>query len=105
MRSRSGRGNKLQRRATVELRPSAPADGDKLDKIKFRMGESPDMLRKIEPLKHGPARWIQTIAANFFTRKFFPLKDDCLQPGVSAKRRAARSSGTATDDCNVKCFH
>ena len=63
------------------------------------------MLRKIEPLKHGPARWIQTIAANFFTRKFFPLKDDCLQPGVSAKRRAARSSGTATDDCNVKCFH
>jgi len=51
------------------------ADGDELDALKLRMGQSRDPLRKIKPIQHRPARWIQTIATNFFPGKFFPFQE------------------------------
>jgi hypothetical protein len=62
-------------------------------------------IREFQPLQDGPARRIQTVAAHFLARKFFPVEYQGLQTGHRAKCGAARSSWAAADDCNVKKLH
>src|SRR6266480_2112954 len=69
------------------------------------MRQIPDVLRKAEAFQYRPARRIQTVAAHFFTRKFFPLKNERAQPGQRTKCRTARSSRSGAHDCNVETFH
>src|SRR6266700_2353119 len=64
-----------------------------------------DRVRKPTSSHNRPARWIQTIAANLFTRKFFALKNDRSQPSGGAKRPAARSGRPTADNGHVECFH
>src|SRR5215831_1304330 len=59
-------------------------------------------LRELKPLQNRPARRIQTVAAHFLARKFFPVEHDRSQPGEGAKRGTARSGRSAADDCNVE---
>src|SRR6516164_4652759 len=66
------------------------------------MRQIPHALRKLKPLQNKPARRIQTVAAHFLARKFFPVEHDRSQPGEGAKRGTARSSRPAADDCNVE---
>src|SRR4051812_27478058 len=68
------------------------------------MRQLPHSIGDVQSLQHRPARWIQTVAAHFLARKFFPLEHQSLQTGHCAKRSTARSGGSAADDCNVKCF-
>jgi hypothetical protein len=56
-------------------------------------------------LQYCPAGWIQTIAANFFAGKFFPLENYGSQTGERAKRRAARSGWAAAHDGNIEHVH
>ena len=81
------------------------ADGDELDALKLRMGQSRDPLHKIKPVQHRPARWIQTIATNFFAREFLALEKEGVQSSGGAKRRTGRSGGPAPDDRDIKYFH
>src|ERR1041384_5853012 len=69
------------------------------------MRQIADPLRKTESLQHRPARWVQAIATHFFPGNFFPLEDKRSQASARAKRSAARSGGTAADDCNIECLH
>jgi hypothetical protein len=62
-------------------------------------------VRELQPFQDGPARRIQTVAAHFLARKFFPVEYQGLQTGHCAKRAAARSGWPAADDCNVKKLH
>jgi hypothetical protein len=69
------------------------------------MLQTPHALSETKPLQHRPARWIQTIAANFFAGKFFTLEYQGFQTDHCAKRGAARSGWPAADNCNVKKLH
>ncbi|KAG0506012.1 MAG: hypothetical protein Udaeo_06140 [Candidatus Udaeobacter sp.] len=69
------------------------------------MRQIPHSVRELQPLQNGPARRIQTVAAYFLARKFFPVEYQRLQTGHRTKRSAARSGGPAADDCNVKKLH
>jgi hypothetical protein len=62
-------------------------------------------VRELQPFQDGPARRIQTVAAHFLARKFFPVEYQGLQTGHGAKRAATRSGWPAADDCNVKKLH
>jgi hypothetical protein len=64
-----------------------------------------DALGDSEPATYGPARWIQTIAANFFAREFLALEKEGAQSNGGAKRRTSRSAGPAPDDGDIKYFH
>ena len=39
----------------------------------------PNPLREAEALQYRPARWVQTIATDFFPRKSFPLENERVQ--------------------------
>ena len=69
------------------------------------MRQIADLRCETKSLQHWPARWIQTITANFFPGKFFSLKNKRPQTGARAKRGAYGSGGTAADDCHIKNFH
>jgi hypothetical protein len=62
-------------------------------------------LRDTEAFKHGPARWIQAIAAHFFSWKSRPLEDKRFQTSRGAKRRTARSGRTGAHNRHIKNFH
>src|SRR5262245_47538304 len=66
------------------------------------MRQIPHFLREHEPLQDGPARRIQTVAAHFLARKFFPVEHQGLQTGHRAKSGATRSGWPAAYDCNVE---
>jgi hypothetical protein len=52
--------------------------------------------------QHRPAGWIQTIAADFFTRKLFAFEQESLNTGARAKSGAGRSSRSASDNGNIE---
>src|SRR5437016_3867249 len=81
------------------------ANGDKLDGIESSMRQLSDALGDPEPAQDRPTRWIQTIAADFFARKFFALEKEGAQSSGGAKRRTGRSGGPAPDDRDIKYFH
>src|SRR6266702_3255344 len=81
------------------------ANGDKLNGIESSMRQLPGALGDPEPAQYGPARWIQTIAANFFAGEFLALEKEGAQSSGSAKRRTGRSGGPAPDDHDIKCLH
>src|SRR6266540_1296555 len=83
----------------------ADVERNELDRVQFGMRQILYTTRETETFQHGPARWIQTIAAHFFPGKFFPLKNKRPQICQRAKRRAYGSSGSASHDHNVKRFH
>src|SRR6516225_8112931 len=66
------------------------------------MRQIPHPLRKLKPLQNRPARRIQTVAAYFLARKFFPVEHDRSQPGEGAKSGTARSGRSTANDCNVE---
>ena len=45
------------------------------------MRKRPGAIGEIEPVEHGPAGWIQTVATNFFPWKFLPFENERSQPG------------------------
>ena len=69
------------------------------------MRQIPNALGETEALQHRPARWIQTIATHFFSRKSFPLENKRVQTSQGTKGSTARSSWAAADNCDIKDFH
>src|SRR4029453_3978590 len=69
------------------------------------MRQIPNPLREAETLQYRPARWVQTIATDFFSREPLPLEKERAQTSQGTKRCTARSGGTATHDRHVKCLH
>src|SRR5438477_346042 len=51
------------------------ADGNKFHCVEGSVRTVPNFLLEFESLQHGPAGRIDTIATDFFSRKFFPLQD------------------------------
>ena len=80
-------------------------DRDELDRCESGMRQITNQLRNTEALQHRPARWIQTVAANFFPGKIFPLKNERAQTGQRTKCGAARSSRPAAHDRDIKRPH
>src|SRR5437899_12602069 len=81
------------------------ADRDELDRIENCMRQLADTLRDSESLQDRPGRWIQTLAANFFPRKFFSFKNERSQPRERAKCRARRSSRPGAHNRDIADFH
>ena len=69
------------------------------------MRQIPNPLRQAEALQYRPARWVQTIATHFFSRKSFPLEKERAQPSQGTKCCTARSGRAAAHDRHVKRFH
>jgi hypothetical protein len=62
-------------------------------------------LGEAKALQYRPARWVQTIAADFLSRKSFPLENERMQTSESTKRCTARSGWAAAHDRHVKYLH
>ena len=69
------------------------------------MRQIPNSLRETEALQYRPARWVQTIATDFFSRKSFPLENERAQTSEGTKCCTARSGRAAAHDPHVKCLH
>src|SRR6266536_60770 len=69
------------------------------------MRQIPNQLREAEALQYRPARWIQTIDTDFFSRKSFPIENERAQTSEGTKRCTARSGRAAADNCDIKSFH
>src|SRR5215472_18261850 len=63
------------------------------------------MLHNVQALQYAPARWIQTIAADFLAWKFFPVEYERSQAGKRAKCGTARSGRATAYDDDIKPFH
>src|SRR5437870_2225737 len=63
------------------------ADGDELDAIQSPMWQAANSVGDSQSPQSGPASRVQTIAANFFARKFFALEQNCSQFSGGAKCR------------------
>src|SRR4030095_6531912 len=69
------------------------------------MRQIPNQLREAEALQYRPARWVQTIATDFFSRKSCPLENERAQTSEGTKRCTARSGWSPADNCDIKNFH
>jgi hypothetical protein len=69
------------------------------------MRQIANLLRETEAPQYRPGRWVQTIAAHFFSWKSFPLENKRFQTSQGTKRCTARSGRAAADDRHVKCLH
>src|SRR4029077_18124390 len=69
------------------------------------MRKIPNYLHEAGALQYRPARWVQTIATDFFSRKFFPLENERAQTSEGTKCCTARSGRAPADDRHVKRFH
>ena len=69
------------------------------------MPQIPNPLREAETLQYRPARWVQTIATDFLSRKPFPLENERMQTRERTKRCTARSGWAAAHDRHVEDFH
>ena len=69
------------------------------------MRQIANLLRETEAPQYRPGRWVQTIAAHFFSWKSFPLENKRFQTSQGTKRCTARSSRAAADNCDIENFH
>ena len=73
-------------------------DCDELNASEFALRKIPNDVGDAQSCEHRPARWVQTIAANFFAWKFFTFEQQGAEPSLSAESGTGRSSRPASDD-------
>src|SRR5260370_19756083 len=62
----------------IDMCPLA-ANRDELDRFQFSMRRRAAEIGKLQPAQYRPARRIQTITTDFFSRECFPLVNECAQ--------------------------
>ena len=81
------------------------ADGNKFHGVEGRVRTLPNFLLEFESLQHRPTGRIDTITADFFAWKFFPLQNERSQSCGRAKRRAGGTGRPAADNRYIDNLH
>ncbi len=80
-------------------------DGDEFDRVEHATWQLSNLVGQTEPLEHRPARRIDAIAADFFTRKFLTLDNQRPQSGRGAKGSARGTRRASSDYCYIDNLH